>query len=209
MPHPYDASTKYLVQNHPADWLSLCGHTTSAKVEVVDADLATVTAAADRVLRVHEEPSWLAHIELQSSRDPDILFSAHVYNAILKRQHHELVRTTIVLLRRSADAPELTGVFERGFASEPPYLTFRYHVVRVWQLPVDALLKGGLGILPLAPLADVREADLPGVIGRMDERIRNEATRPDGGTLWTATQILMGLRYSSTLTAQCCEEFTA
>ena len=69
MSHPYDASTKYLVQTRLADWLPLCGRTTTAAVEIVDADLATVTAAADRVLRVHETPPWLFHVELQSSRD--------------------------------------------------------------------------------------------------------------------------------------------
>lgn len=72
MPHPYDASTKYLVQDRLADWLPLCGRTTTARLEVIDADLATVTAAADRVLRVDDDPAWLMHLELQSSRDPDL-----------------------------------------------------------------------------------------------------------------------------------------
>ena len=57
MSHAYDASTKYLVQNRLADWLPLCGRTTSAELRVIDADLSTVTAAADRVLWVGEDPS--------------------------------------------------------------------------------------------------------------------------------------------------------
>ncbi len=65
MPHPYGASTKYLVQARLADWLPLCGRTTTAELQVIDADLATVTAAADRVLRVCEDPPWLLHLELQ------------------------------------------------------------------------------------------------------------------------------------------------
>src|SRR5437868_5820726 len=109
MPHPYDASTKYLLQNRLADWLPLAGRTSSARVEIIDADLATVTAAADRVLRVHESPPWLLHLELQSSRDPDLVSNLHVYNALLERRHGPSVRTVVVLLRRSADAPDLTG----------------------------------------------------------------------------------------------------
>ncbi len=80
MPHPYDASTKYLVQTRLADWLPLIGRTTTAELQIVDADLATVTAAADRVLRVCEDPPWLLHLELQASRDPDLLPNLPVYN---------------------------------------------------------------------------------------------------------------------------------
>lgn len=42
MSHPYDASTKYLVQTRLADWLPLCGRTTAAELQIIDADLATV-----------------------------------------------------------------------------------------------------------------------------------------------------------------------
>src|SRR6516162_1148968 len=105
MSHPYDASTKYLVEARLADWLPLCGRATAARVEVIDADLATVTAAADRVLRVHDDPPWLLHLELQSSRDPDLLTNLHVYNALLERRYSPPVRTAVILLRRSADDP--------------------------------------------------------------------------------------------------------
>jgi hypothetical protein len=202
MPHPYDASTKYLLQTRLADWLPLCGRTTTARVEVIDADLATVTAAADRVLQIHEDPSWLLHIELQASRDPDFVDNLPAYNVLLERQHRLPVRTAVVLLRRAADAPELTGVVQREFPGEPPYLVFRHQVVRVWQLPVEVFLNGGLGILPLAPLSAVSETDLPAVIARMAQRVRQAATPDEAGTLWTATDVLMGLRYPRTLVAQ-------
>jgi hypothetical protein len=120
----------------------------------------------------------------------------------LERRHGALVRTVVVLLRKSADWPELTGTFQRGFPSEPPYLVFRYGVVRVWQLPAEMFLSGGLGILPLAPLSAVAEAELAGVIRRMDQRIRAEATPDEAGTLWTAADVLMGLRYPRQLVSQ-------
>jgi len=202
MPHPYDASTKYLLQTRLADWLPLSGRTTTAELQVIDADLATVTAAADRVLKVCEEPPWLLHLELQASRDPDLLPNLPAYNILLERRHGALVRTVVVLLRKSADWPELTGTLERGFRGEQPYLVFRYEVVRVWQLSPDMFLSGGLGILPLAPLSAVAEAELPGVIRRMDQRIRAEATPDEAGTLWTAADVLMGLRYPRQLVVQ-------
>jgi hypothetical protein len=85
-------------------------------------------------------------------------------NVLLGRRHGVLVRTLVVLLRKSADSPELTGTLQRGFRDEPPYWVFRYGVVRVWQLPAETFLGGGLGILPLAPLSAVAETELPGVI---------------------------------------------
>ena len=169
---------------------------------MIDADLATVTAAADRVLRVCEDPPWLLHLELQASRDPDLLPNLPVYNVLLERQHSALVRTVLVLLRKSADWPGLTGTVQRGFRGEPPYLVFRYEVVRVWQLSPETFLSGGLGILPLAPLSAVVETELPGVIRRMDDRIRTEAAPGEAGALWTAADVLMGLRYPRQLVTE-------
>ena len=79
MSHPYDASTKYLIETRLADWLPLCGRTTTAELEIINADLSTVTAAADRVLFVREDPPWLLHLELVSSRDDDLLPNLPAY----------------------------------------------------------------------------------------------------------------------------------
>jgi hypothetical protein len=199
MPHAYDANTKYLVQTRPADWLALCGRTTMSPVEIVDSDLSAVTSAADRVLRILEDPAWLLHLELQSSRDLKLLTNLLLYNTLLERRHGLPVRTLVVLLRPSADFPEMTGVLLRQFPGETPYLTLRYDVIRLWQLPASAFLDGGLGVVPLAPLGAVTDAELPAVIGRMGRRIALEAAPAEASTLWTAAEILMGLRYPKPL----------
>src|SRR6266542_2972092 len=64
MPKPFDASTKHLLETRPGDWLEYLG-LPRAPVEVTDADLSTVTAAADKVLRVLGPSPWLVHVELQ------------------------------------------------------------------------------------------------------------------------------------------------
>ena len=76
---------------------------------------------------------------------------------------------------------------------------YDYHVVRLWQENVESFLNGGVGLVPLAPLTDVPAADLPQLVGRMAERI-NAEPRPRAAKLWTATYLLMGLRYSDELT---------
>ncbi len=70
----------------------------------------------------------------------------------------------------------MTGELHRAFPGEPPYLTFRYQVVHLWQLAPDVFLSGGLGLMPLAPLRAATDADLPAVIRRMEQRIAAEAT---------------------------------
>lgn len=97
MPHPYDASTKYLLEVRLGDWLPLCGRTTTAPVEIVPADVSTVTAAADRVLWVKEDPPWLMHVELQSGRDPTLPDRDHVYNTLIGWRHRLPVRSLVVL----------------------------------------------------------------------------------------------------------------
>jgi hypothetical protein len=196
---PFDASTKYLLEERLPDWLALTSRQATGPSEIIDADVSTVTAAADKVLRVQGEPSWLLHVELQAHRDPTLPARLHLYNALLEYRHEVPVWSVAVVLRRGAELPDLTGVFERRFAAEEPYRWFRYEVVRIWQRPVSTFLQGPLGIVPLAPLSDVNEADLPNVIKQMNARIQQEARPGEAGSLWTAVGILMGLRYHAEL----------
>jgi predicted transposase YdaD len=72
----------------------------------------------------------------------------------------------------------------------------------VWQLPPAALLEGGLGVLPLAPISAVTEAELPGIIKRMEARLHARRVRRYADDIWSATFILLGLRYSRELARQ-------
>jgi len=200
MPQPSDATTKDLVELHPEDWLAYLG-LPRAPVEVVDADVSTVSAAADKVLRVLEPDPWLAHVELQASRDRDLPDRKLLYNVLLERRHRLPVESLVVLLRPEADGPELTGFVERRRPSGRRYLTFEYQVVRAWQVPVASVLAGGLGTLPLAPLAELGSLALPAVIAQMKARLAAEAAPGEAGRLWTATYVLMGLRYSEAMIA--------
>ncbi|MBY0522869.1 MAG: hypothetical protein K2R98_05705 [Gemmataceae bacterium] len=63
------------------------------------------------------------------------------------------------------------------------------------QVPPEQWLAGGLGTLPLAPLGDLPATELPGIIARMKKRIDREAPSRQATELWSATYILMGMRY--------------
>jgi predicted transposase YdaD len=125
-----------------------------------------------------------------------------LYNVLLHRRHGLAVLSAVVLLRPEADGPEMTGVVHHQLPDGSRYLEFRYQVVRAWQKPVESVLAGGVGTLPLAPLSEVAPEALPQVIRRMEERIRREARPDEQAVLWTATYVLMGLRYPLDLAAR-------
>lgn len=196
MPGPYDAALKELIESFPADWLDFLTHRRAA-VRMIDADLATVAAAADKVVQVDEDEPWLLHIELQSGPRGDSDEQCQWYNTLLEHRHGLRVRSFLVLLKRSADSPRWTGVFRKQFPDEPPYLEFRYGLVRLWQVPAVQLLAGGLGLVPLAPLGDVADVNVPEVVRQVQDRLLHDAPPERVPPLLTAAYVLTGLRIKS------------
>lgn len=184
-----------LIEGDPAGWLAWVGLPIDGPVQAIDSEVSTVLAEVDKVLLVDAQPPWLAHFELQSTRDPELPFRLLQYHALLLRRHQRTVESTVVLLRPSADGPEMSGLFERHSATGALTVSFHFRVVRLWERPVEELLGGSLGILPLAPLADVAPADLPGVFHRVNERLTLEATPDSADLLWAAMTLLLDLRY--------------
>lgn len=117
------------------------------------------------------------------------------YNALLLHRHQIVVESTVVLLRPEADSPELTGTFEQFGVTGFRTVSFGYHVIRLWQHPVEQLLTGSLGVLPMAPLAADGPALLPSVLRRVEQRLRLETSPTVADELWAATYLLLGLRY--------------
>src|SRR5207247_64915 len=105
------------------------------EVEVIDADLSTVTAGADRILQVREVLPWLVHLELQASYDRELGERILQYNVLVGRRHRQPVQSIAILLRREADGPTMTGTVQHALPGGGPYLEFRYLVVRAWQRP--------------------------------------------------------------------------
>src|SRR4051794_35728594 len=128
MSKPYDPTIKALVETAPADWLVLAGYP-RAPANVIEADIATVSGAADKVLRVQAWSPYLPHLEFQAGHDgaqlPELL---HLRGTLLEHRHELLVRSVAVLLRPEADSPVLTGMRQRSFPEENPHDVFRYQV---------------------------------------------------------------------------------
>jgi hypothetical protein len=67
---PFDATLKHLLETYPHDWLRCLGLEPRGRVEVISADLATVTTEADKVFHIRTADPWRLHLELQGERRP-------------------------------------------------------------------------------------------------------------------------------------------
>lgn len=193
----YDATTKHLVETAPLDWVALVGFPDARAARMVDADLSTITAQADKVIRVEGPPPWLIHIEFQAAYDAMIGLRQCRYSVLLEYRHDIPVMSVLVLLSPDADGSAISGSLRRCLPDGTCYDEFRYQIIRVWDLPVESVLSGGLGTLPLAPLSGVPESQLPGIIQRIKVRVDQEIpVAAERQEFWETTTILLGMRLS-------------
>jgi hypothetical protein len=85
------------------------------------------------------------------------------YSVLIRGRHDQPIRSVVLLLCPAADGPAMTGHLHYNLPDGTLYLGYDYDVVRLWKLPPEQILRAGLAALPLAPLANVSEQDLPGV----------------------------------------------
>jgi hypothetical protein len=192
----YDATLKDLLEADPHAWLEFLRVGADGPIRVVDSDLATVTAAADKVLRIDGTTSRLVHLEFQASHDLSLPRRLLWYNVLLDYRHGLPVMSAAVLVRPEANSPTFDGLLRRALPDAPDHLTFRYAVVRIWEEPVEGLLEGPLGTLPLAPISNIEARRLPDVLRRLSQRLEGEAAPERSAYLLSATRILLGMRYT-------------
>jgi predicted transposase YdaD len=195
---PFDATSRELVDVGPPEWADYLGFPVPDPdlVEVVDSNVSTFTAEADKAIRIGGPRPMIVHLEMLAGRDLKLPERLHWYNTLLRRRHGLPVWSVAVLLRPAADGPELTGRYRESFPERGRNLSFRYSVVRVWRESPERLLAAGLPILPLAPVSDVSPTRLPEVLAAVAQRLKREATPAMQELLWTATRLLMGLNHS-------------
>jgi hypothetical protein len=204
---PYDATLKDLVQSFPRDWLAALGLPVGGPVAAVNVDLSTVSAATDAVFALGEPPESYVTLDFQSSRDASLARRVLVYNVLLHQRFRVPVHSVVVLLRRAAEDSGLDGTVRYEAQPGRGGLDFRFEVVRLWQRPVDELLRGTVGTLPLAPLGALPEGltpeeALPAVVRQLEERLARSVPPTDAVKLMTAAYLLTGLRISKQGTNQ-------
>ena len=152
----YDQAFKILVDLNPNDWALLAGLTVVNNAAGMETELPERNRHLDRLIRVSDDQGDIAvHLEFQAGKSGNrVPIRLIDYSIGVTEKYRLPVHSCVVLLRRPADSPVLTGAYKQRSRGVMPYLTFRYRVVRLWQVPVNTLLLPGSSVAVAAVLAD-------------------------------------------------------
>jgi len=197
MAHPFDVTLKEILVQAPEDFAPVFGLPCVTPAQALNVDLSTISAATDVAFGFGRPLQEIVDLNFQSGPDPTLDSRMHLYNAAYHLKHGVPVRSVAVLLRPKADSATISGTMM--YVAGSKRVQFEYDVIRMWQQPVDAFLKGGLGILPLATLCQVSEGKpiaewLRDVVREIDRRLAEEQDHSRAVRLMTAAFILTGMR---------------
>lgn len=178
MAFPFDATWKFFADLNPKDWLTLVGRSAEVEAVELDSDLSTVSATADKLILIKGPKPSIEHIEVQSGRDIRMPIRVCRYGVLLLYEKRVPINSTVILLRPEADGPELTGIYRAASHDGIEYLQYRYNVIRIWEMPAERFLTGGIGVLPLAFLGKIEDERLPEVLENV--RLQVESQLPRG-----------------------------
>lgn len=133
-------------------------------------------------------------IELQANWDGDLPYDLLRRYALLKHRHRLPVSVAVILMRPDANSSGMTGDFPQDNPLGSNW-GFPFTVFRVWEKPVETFLNGPLGLVPFAPLADVKADDLPTILTAVKARLDRDASRSESEFLRETTFQLLALRY--------------
>jgi predicted transposase YdaD len=210
MPKPYDATFKDLAAQGPSDFIAFLDQVPAVPappVRMLNVDLSTVTTAADLVFGLGDPLLEIVHVDAQASASATKHLDTFAYNALLYRTYEVPVHSIVLLLRPEAQHANLTGAVQYAARPGRGKMDFSFEVIRLWEVPVEKLLTGGLATLPLAVLAKLPatlrlEDSLAAVIQQMAARLEQEAPPNQADRLLTAAFVLTGLRLPRTTAFQ-------
>ena len=152
MPLPFDATLKDLARRHPGDYVSTFRLGDASDVRALNVDLSVISAATDVVLGHGDPLRSILDLNFQSGREATLPGRVCLYNAALFSRFCVPVHSVVILLRPSADDPNITGRLAYTGQPRRGKLDFRYEVIRIWEIPARRLLRRGPGVLPLSVL---------------------------------------------------------
>jgi hypothetical protein len=194
MSKQFDNISRFLTSFDTTSWAKFLGIQTD-QAELCNADLSTVTSQADAILLLGEKKKKAAHVEIQASFDATIGIRIVLYYALGFKSLGKPMRSYLILLRPQADHSCINGIVEHVDEDDgSTILLFHYNVIRVWKLKAEDLIESGLGVMPLAFIADIDRTQLPRLVRRAQQRLAREAKPGIVGEIWTSIDILMGLK---------------
>lgn len=199
MEFDYDKVFKILVDFSPIDWALLTGLSTVFNAGGMETDLPERNRYLDRLIRISNNQGELAvHLEFQAGKSGNrIPLRLLDYSIGVTEKHRLPVHRCVVLLHKPADSPFLTGAYKKHSGGVLPYLTFRYRVIRLWQIPISSLLQPGSSLAVAGVLSDYGHFTAAEVAIRVAACIDAIADIDTRTILYTSAYNLAGLRFNS------------
>ncbi|MBC7806837.1 MAG: hypothetical protein H7145_11880 [Akkermansiaceae bacterium] len=186
---PFDVSLKNLIGDNPKDWLTLFDLPPSTSIVELESDVSGMSLAADRLYKIGTgRNAYGHHAELENGHKVKSLPNRLLeYSVFAEMKHKLLFRSVAVLSTKGTNSPAITGRLERRLPNGMLIHAFHYDVIRIYEIPAEELLEGGLSVVPLTPLGSLPDAELPRIVERVGKRFRSEsADEEDLRRLWTA-----------------------
>ena len=194
----YDQAFKILVDLNPNDWALLAGLTVVNNSAGMETELPERNRHLDRLIRVSDDQGDIAvHLEFQAGKSGNrVPIRLIDYSIGVTEKYRLPVHSCVVLLRRQADSPVLTGAYKQRSRGVMPYLTFRYRVVRLWQVPVNTLLLPGSSVAVAGVLSDYGTLTADEIALRIAACINVISDIDTRAMLFTIAYNLAGLRFN-------------
>ena len=156
MENSYDATFKVLVDRSPGDWAEFVFGSTIGLASPVDTSLHATKEVVDRLLRVESlGREFIIHIEFHAGHSgnaiPNRLFH---YNTAVMKRYSLTTLSSVLILRKEADSPAISGGFVRSIEPFGDIHSFRYHPIRLWKEPLDRFLIPGSSFAVAGVLSD-------------------------------------------------------
>ena len=196
----YDQAFKILVDLNPIDWALLSGLRAVSSADGMETELPERNRYLDRLIRILDDHGELAvHLEFQAGKSGNrVPLRLLNYSIGVTEKHRLPVHSCVVLLHKPADSPALTGAYKQRSRSVMPYLTFRYRVVRLWQVPIMTLLLPGSSLAVAGVLSDYGTLTTEEVALRIAACINVISDIDTRAMLFTIAYNLAGLRFNDT-----------
>jgi predicted transposase YdaD len=187
-----DSLLKRLVSTFILDFAAWLLGTAVQAAHPLQSELPAATVAVDQVFQVTlaNGRALLLHIEFQGRRSHVPLpWRMLEYMSRLAYSYRLDLESIVLYLGRGAGADD-TGLYQVHGLAGAPVLAWGYRVIRLWQMPAEALLTTP-HVAPLALVGQMQmtqpEATLPAVVARM----RQVADVEQRGHLLTAFMALL------------------
>ena len=156
MQNSYDATFKVLVDHSPEDWAEFVFGSTIGLASPVDTSLHATKEVVDRLLRVESLGcEFIIHIEFHAGHSgnaiPNRLFH---YNTAVMKRYSLTTLSSVLILRKEADSPAISGGFVRSIEPFGDIHSFRYHPICLWKEPLDRFLIPGSSLAVAGVLSD-------------------------------------------------------